>query len=89
MKDWTLEPVAEPQTTANPSDVTVRVDRVFEMRISLDYLQARIGDTLLIRFSVWENNLPLDALPPEGALRVKILSEEQIASLVIEHDWKA
>jgi alpha-amylase/alpha-mannosidase (GH57 family) len=87
--DWILEPSADPRGNAHPPDVVVRLDRVFEMRIALDYLQARIGDALLVRFSVWEKNLPLDSLPSEGAIRVKILSKDQLASLVAQENWKA
>jgi alpha-amylase/alpha-mannosidase (GH57 family) len=86
---WTLEPDPDPRQKAHSADVIVRLDRVLKTRISLDYLQVRIGDTLLVRFSAWENKLPLDSLPAEGALRLKILSEDQLAALVTEENWKA
>jgi alpha-amylase/alpha-mannosidase (GH57 family) len=86
---WTLEPIADPRLMAHRPDVVVRLGRILESRISLDYLQARIGDTLQLRFSVWENKIPTDSLPPEGMMKVKIVTEDQLAALTTGENWKA
>jgi hypothetical protein len=36
---------------------------------------------LRIRFSVWRDKLPLDALPQEGAIDVKIVPESALTLL--------
>lgn len=42
--------------------------RVLEMRLPLEALGARVGDTLRLQISLWHNGLPLDALPAQGWL---------------------
>jgi len=34
-----------------------------------------------LRFSIWQNRLPLDALPPEGWIELQLLSENELAAL--------
>jgi hypothetical protein len=34
---------------------------------------------LRLRFSVWQNGLPLDALPVEGWMELQLLAEEEMA----------
>ena len=86
---WTLEPIADPRLMAYRPDVVVRLGRILESRISLDYLQARIGDTLHLRFSIWENKVPVDSLPAEGALTVRVVNEDQLTALTTGENWKA
>jgi len=48
-------------------DVTVALDSIFECKIPLHVMAAQQGTTLRVRFSLWRDRLPLDALPQEGA----------------------
>jgi hypothetical protein len=34
---------------------------------------------LRLRFSIWQNGLPLDALPVEGWTELRLLAEEEMA----------
>ena len=63
----------------------------FEFQLSLAELYAtppRAGSSdsisaskLRLRFSIWQNGLPLDALPVEGWMEIQLLAEEELALL--------
>jgi hypothetical protein len=36
---------------------------------------------LRLRFSLWQNRLPVDALPLEGWIELRLLSEQDLAAL--------
>lgn len=71
--------------------------RNFEFRLPLEWLlevpagsaienadrkAARpLGTMLRLRFSLWQNGLPADALPVEGWMELQLLSEEELISL--------
>ena len=81
----------------NSSDSTrVVLDRNFEFRIplrwllaapiELDKLQGPKSSDLLtvrvrLRFSLWQNHLPVDALPTEGWIDLDLLEEEDLLSV--------
>ena len=80
-----------------PNDVRVAFARNFEFRLPLTWLLATpvassiqtpagkpttpITTKLRLRFSLWQNRLPVDALPLEGWIELPLLSEEELASL--------
>jgi hypothetical protein len=41
---------------------------VFESSLSLDALQAKAGQPVKVQLSLWQNGLPVDAVPPQGWL---------------------
>jgi hypothetical protein len=51
--------------------------RSFEFRLPLSLLP---GQTLRLRVSLWQNRLPMDALPVEGWMELQVISEEEMAS---------
>jgi alpha-amylase/alpha-mannosidase (GH57 family) len=77
------------------SDARVALVRNFEFRLPLTWLQATVFDNdkgrgrnsdsptgkLRLRFSVWQNQLPVDALPVEGWLELELLAEEDMLSV--------
>ncbi|HEU5414757.1 MAG TPA: glycoside hydrolase family 57 protein [Candidatus Angelobacter sp.] len=69
------------ETTLQEYNVAVALDSIFECRIPLDLLAAGLGTTLRVRFSLWRDRLPLDALPQEGAIEVKVVPEMELSSL--------
>ena len=81
---WRLHP-ADAKTDIAWSDVadnnTVRVilRKTFEFQIAQALLGARRGHTLHLRFSIWRDRLPADALPIEGTLDVAIVPEEEMS----------
>jgi len=38
------------------------------------------GQTINLRFTLWRQGLPLDALPVDGSMELEIASEEQLAN---------
>ena len=69
------------------SKVSVSLEKVCEFRVPLAMLNARLGDALRLRLSYWQNGLPIDSLPPEGAMELKVRSEEEMAAAASE-SWK-
>jgi alpha-amylase/alpha-mannosidase (GH57 family) len=75
-------------------DVAVALGRNFEFRLPLTWLQAApvaaaqdssnttasVGRRLRLRFSMWQNGLPVDALPVEGWMELPLLSPEEMAT---------
>jgi LPS sulfotransferase NodH len=73
------------------SDVSVALARSFEFKLPLTLLlasppssssPARVDSAattkLRLRFSLWENRLPMDALPVEGWVELQLLSEDEL-----------
>ena len=40
-----------------------------------------MGSLLRVRFSLWRDGLPLDALPQEGAIEVRVAPETELSAL--------
>jgi Glycosyl hydrolase family 57 len=84
-------------TSKNPSEeVKVILLRNFEFKLPLAWLLAKpvasaaggaakattpVTTLLRLRFSLWQNRLPVDALPLEGWIELRLLSEEDLMSL--------
>jgi len=80
-----------------PKDqAAVALLRNFEFKLPLDWLQVLpVGSTtqkatggpeaqaatLRLRFSLWQNGLPTDALPVEGWMELRLLREEDLIAL--------
>ncbi len=80
--EWELrEPKAKSPIATNvlPADVEVAVQHVFEFAIPLAMLGAEKGSTIRLRFSLWRDRLPVDALPMEGAVELPVLPEDELA----------
>ena len=73
--------------------VAVALVRNFEFKLPLAWLLAlpvastreaasnAIATRLRLRFSLWQNGLPADALPPEGWMELPLLSQEDLLAL--------
>ena len=85
------EPLA---TSKGPLDgASVALQRSFEFRVPLAWLLAApvsasngpdagsVATRLRLRFSLWQNRLPVDALPLEGWIELQLLREEDLVSL--------
>jgi len=59
----------------------VGIDSIFECRAPLKALNAAMGSRLRIRFSLWRDGLPLDALPQEGAIELIVAPESDLSAL--------
>lgn len=67
--------------------VAVNLGKVLETRIPFELIGLQFGDVLELRFSIWKENLPIDALPAEGSLRLTRVSETELAAS--SDHWKA
>jgi hypothetical protein len=65
------------------------VGRVLELQISLDEFDVRIGDTLNLAFSLWRDKLPIDALPEEGWIEVRVVTEQEMSKVLHGEHWSA
>lgn len=64
-----------------PPGVEVALESIFECKIPLVLLNASEGTTLRVRFSAWRDRLPLDALPQEGAIDLRVAPEIELTAL--------
>lgn len=62
-------------------EIKAGLESIFECEIPLRILDANHGATIRIRFSLWRDRLPLDALPQEGAIEVHVLPESELSAL--------
>jgi hypothetical protein len=86
----------DPLDPAGPKDARVALGRNFEFRLPLAWLLAApleieevrgandsdlLATRLRLRFSLWQNHLPVDALPVEGWIDLELLTEEDLLAL--------
>ena len=69
-------PVSEEATAM----VLVRLRRVLEFRVPLGQIPAPAQGRVRLRFSLWREHLPIDALPLEGWIELDVLSDEELAT---------
>jgi len=90
------DPLASSQRPADT--VKLALARNFEFRIALESLLAKpvqgareapkgkpvspAATKVRLRFSIWQNRLPVDALPLEGWIELQLLSEDELMSLL-------
>src|SRR6185369_1657089 len=58
--------------------VIVSMTKMFEFQLPLLLLRAEHGTTVHLRFSLWREGLPIDALPLEGALQLPVVNEDEM-----------
>ena len=63
-----------------PAGLEVHLKKTFEMKLPLAAVGAQLGDKLHLRFSLWRDRLPIDALPLEGSLDLQLLPDEELRS---------
>ena len=68
-------------SASSPKGCAVALVRNFEFKLPLEWLAAAKTKTvksLRLRFSLWENRLPVDALPVEGWIELQLVSEGEL-----------
>ncbi|HWC17948.1 MAG TPA: glycoside hydrolase family 57 protein [Terriglobales bacterium] len=64
---------------ANPNrELKASFEKVLRAKLPLLVLGASLGDTLLFRFAIFRDQLPLDSLPAQGWMELPIIGEEQM-----------
>jgi len=66
---------------AESDSIRVSIESIFECQVPLTLLNAKVGSALRVRFSLWRDRLPLDALPQEGAIEVRVGPEGELTPL--------
>jgi alpha-amylase/alpha-mannosidase (GH57 family) len=80
------KPAALASSNRSAAGCVVVLKRNFEFKLPLAWLgvegvsKAPAGSHVRVRFSYWQNNLPVDALPLEGWIDLALLSEDDLAS---------
>ena len=85
LKAWRLHPADSDTELAGsnvPDNNTVRVNlyKNFGFQIPRALLGASLGQNLRLRFSLWRDRLPVDALPVEGTMDVAVISEDEMSA---------
>jgi len=79
---WSLLSNGAPNTVAGsdePHGAGVALQQLFECRVPLALLDAQQGSTINLRFALYKDNLPIDALPLEGSLDLEVQPEDVLA----------
>jgi alpha-amylase/alpha-mannosidase (GH57 family) len=61
-------------------------ERLLRAKLPLSVLGATTGDTLLLRFTIFSEQLPVDSLPAQGWMELPIIAEEQMLETG-DHVW--
>jgi len=85
MSSWSLieENGAERQRAQSDgltAGVDVALEKILEVRLPFTLLGVRNADEIKLRFSVWRDRLPIDALPLEGSIELDVIPEEALAA---------
>jgi alpha-amylase/alpha-mannosidase (GH57 family) len=84
IQDWKIT-ADENQLLATSQEsnsvATQALAKNFEFKLPLDWLQAESAVQLRLRFSLWRQGLPVDALPLEGWIELQLVSEEELAAM--------
>jgi alpha-amylase/alpha-mannosidase (GH57 family) len=79
LQGWTLTRNGQGQIVEAGGAVSVCMDSIFECQIPLALLGAVEGSKIGIRFTLWRERLPLDALPREGFIELHVLPESELS----------
>ncbi|HUQ49623.1 MAG TPA: glycoside hydrolase family 57 protein [Terriglobales bacterium] len=60
--------------------VEVQAETVFTAKVPLSLLDAHPGSTIRLRFGFWQENLPLDSLPLESPIELKVTTEDELVA---------
>jgi alpha-amylase/alpha-mannosidase (GH57 family) len=81
VSSWTLTRSVNGQHTIAGTAIVVCLDTIFESQIPLVVLGATRGSVLRVRFTLWRDGLPLDALPQEGSIELRVASESELGAV--------
>jgi alpha-amylase/alpha-mannosidase (GH57 family) len=78
LRGWKLGDNGQQSDTES---IRVGIESIFECQVPLELLNAAMESRLRVRFSLWRDGLPLDALPQEGAIEVRVAPESELSAL--------
>jgi alpha-amylase/alpha-mannosidase (GH57 family) len=81
IRSFTFSETGQEPYSGREVALRVRVETILEAQVPLKLLKASRGSLLQIRFTLWRDRLPLDALPQEGSIELRVLPESELAAL--------
>lgn len=81
VREWTLEDGKTTSDRIEGALFGLRKGMSFECRLPLTAVHAAQGSVVRIRFSLWRDGLPLDALPREGAIELYVVPEDELGAM--------
>jgi hypothetical protein len=81
---WKLSNEKTLASRAKPNGVEVALGRVLEMKLPMALVKALEGYTFNLRFVLYRDRLPIDALPQEGSLEVQVAPEDVLIEMAYE-----
>jgi alpha-amylase/alpha-mannosidase (GH57 family) len=81
LKSGKNAPVA---SSSQAREVEVVLGKVLEIKLPMALLGAEEGHTFNLRFVLYRDRLPMDALPQEGSLEVQVAPEEVLIEIAYE-----
>lgn len=81
ISNWGLKENGNSPAQQTGISVRLREESIFECQIPLKMIAADLGTLLRIRFSVWRDRLPLDALPEEGSIEIHVIPRADMGTL--------
>jgi alpha-amylase/alpha-mannosidase (GH57 family) len=83
---WTLRDEAKATVASqrNPNGVEAAFGKILEVKLPMVLLGAEQGHTFNLRFVLYRNNMPIDALPQEGSLEIQVAPEEVLVEIAYQ-----
>jgi len=81
IRTWTFCENGCGKPAVDVSGILTGMDSIFECQIPLALIQAACGSLLRIRSSLWQDMLPLDALPADGWMNLRVVPENELGSM--------
>ena len=79
---WNL--FGEKDAVIEPEGVEVALGKVLEIKLPLSLAGAMEGNTFNLRFVLYRDRLPIDALPQEGSLEIQVAPEDVLLEMAYE-----
>jgi alpha-amylase/alpha-mannosidase (GH57 family) len=81
IQSWSFTRNGDCPKSAPEGSISVCLDTIFECQIPLAILDAAQGSLLRVRFTLWQEQLPIDALPHEGSIEVRVVDESEMSAV--------
>jgi hypothetical protein len=83
---WTLHNggKAALASQSKPAGVEVALGKVLEIKVPMKLVGAEEGNTFNLRFVLYRDRLPIDALPQEGSLEIQVAPEDVLVEMAYE-----
>ncbi len=69
---------------SRPLGIEIALGKVLEMKVPMALVGAEQGHTFNLRFVLYRNRLPIDALPQEGSLEIQVAPEDVLVEIAYQ-----